>query len=64
MGIERPLFIVVPSMFIAATPVGAGSNTIGLSGLIGAYLKVFIAVWYIVLIKWLLPQPPLPLIKG
>ena len=30
--------LCVPSMFITATPVDAGSNTVGISGFIGACL--------------------------
>ena len=51
LGIARAVFIVVPSIFIAATPVGAMRRTVGNSGLIGGCLNVLTAVWYIILIK-------------
>ena len=50
-GIARAVFIVVPSMLMAATPVGAIKRTVGNSGFMGACLNVFVTVWYIVLIK-------------
>ncbi len=50
-GIASPVWTVVPSIFIAATPVGATNSTVGNSGLKGGCLNVFTAVWYIVLIK-------------
>ena len=55
--IADAVFMVVPPMFIAA------SKTVGFSRFIGAYLYVFVAVWYIVSIKWLFPAPPPPVIN-
>jgi hypothetical protein len=51
LGIASPVFTVVPSIFIAATPVGASKITVGNSGLNQGCLKVLTAVWYIALIK-------------
>ena len=44
LGIDKAVWIVVPFMFIAATPVGAINRTVGSSGFTGASLKVFAAV--------------------
>ena len=44
LGIARAVFTVVPLIFMAATPVGAISNTEGNSGFIGACLNVFVTV--------------------
>ena len=51
LGIARAVLIVDPEMFIAATPVGAVSNTDGKSGLLEVCLKVFVTVCYIVFIR-------------
>lgn len=45
LGIANAVFMVAPSMFIAATPVGAASKTVGYSGFIGAFLYIFTTVW-------------------
>ena len=37
--------LCVRSMFITATPVDAASNTVEISGFIGACLYVFTTVW-------------------
>ena len=41
LGIANAVLMVVPSMFIATTPVDVASKAIGFSGLIGAYYIVF-----------------------
>ena len=38
LGIANAVLMVVPSMFIAASPVDAASKTVGFSGFIGACL--------------------------
>ena len=48
LGIATAVCIVVPQIFMAATPVGAVSNTEGNLGFIGACLNVFVTVWYII----------------
>ena len=46
LGIAYAVLMVVPSMFIAATPVDAASEAVGFSWLIGtSCLKVLITVW-------------------
>ena len=40
LGIAKAVFIVVPSMSMAATPVGASSKTVRFSGFISPYLSV------------------------
>ena len=62
-GIARAVFIVVPLILIADTPVGAIKSSIGSSGFLQACRKVLAAVWYIVFIKWLFPAPAPPVIK-
>ena len=44
LGIVSPVFMVVPSIFIVATPVGAINSTVGNAGLNGGCLKVSTAV--------------------
>ena len=44
LGIPRPVLIVVPSMFTAATPVGAIIRTVGISGFDGPCLNVLTKV--------------------
>ena len=63
LGIAKAVFTVVPSMFIAETPVGAIKSTVGSPGLVIVCLNVFTTEWYIVFIKWLLPAPAPPVIK-
>ena len=58
--IANAVCIVVPLMFMAGTPVGAISNTVGFSGLLIPCLNVFVTVWYIELIRCDLPAPPPP----
>ena len=38
LGIANAVLMVVPSMFIAATPVDAASKAVGFSGFVGACL--------------------------
>lgn len=38
LGIASAVLMVVPSMFIAATPVDAASKAVGFSGFVGACL--------------------------
>ena len=38
LGIANAVLMVVPSMFIAATPVDATSKAVGFSGFVGACL--------------------------
>ena len=42
--IANAVCIVVPLMFMAGTPVGAISNTVGFSGLLIPCLNVFVTV--------------------
>ena len=44
LGIAKAVFIVVPSLLMAATPVGASSKTLGFSGFISPYLNVLTTV--------------------
>ena len=51
IGILSVVCIVVPSMFTAATPVGAISNNLGLSTETLPYDKVLVKDWYKTFIK-------------
>ena len=44
LEIAKAVFIVVPSMVMAAIPVGASSKTVGFSGFISPYLNVLTTV--------------------
>ena len=57
-GMPKAVLTVVPLILIAATPVGAIRKTDRYSRLVAVCLNAFVTVWYIVLIRWLLPAPP------
>ena len=56
-GITKAVLTVVPPMFMTETPVSAINRTVDRLALPLACLNVFAAVWYIVFIKWPLPDP-------
>ena len=62
-GIFSAVCIVVPSILMAATPVGAMSKTSGLSSNTFPYEKILVSDWYINFIKNDLPQPSPPVKK-
>ena len=62
-GIFSAVCIVVPSIIMAATPVGAMSKTFVLSSDTFPYEKILVSDWYITFIKNDLPQPASPVKK-
>ena len=62
-GIFGAVCIVVPSIIMAATPVGAMSKTFVLSSDTFRYEKILVSDWYITFIKNDLPQTASPVKK-
>ena len=62
-GIFSAVCTVVPSMLMAATPVGAMSKTFGLSSDTFSYEKILVRDWCITFIKNDSPQPASPFKK-
>ena len=59
-GILRPVWIVVPPIFMAETPVGAKRRTFSFSNSEFRYENIFVNDWYNTLVKNDFPHPALP----